>query len=100
MFDELCSRSQGALARANCAGKVRHAGPLSVQAIVAKNIFPVYLAMRQHMYANKTNSKAISIHEFVDKLLVKYNLENIGKDFLLEISKMFKVYMTDFFFIC
>lgn len=37
------------------------------------------LAMRQYIYANKTNSKAISIHEFMDKLLVKYmyNLENI-----------------------
>ena len=35
------------------------------------------LAMRQYIYANKTNSKAISVHEFIDKLLVKYNLENI-----------------------
>ena len=35
------------------------------------------LAMRQYIYANKTNSKTISIHEFIDKLLVKYNLENI-----------------------
>ena len=35
------------------------------------------LAMRQYIYANKTNSKAISIHEFIDKLLFKYKLENI-----------------------
>ena len=35
------------------------------------------LAMRHYIYANKTNSKTISIHEFIDKLLVKYNLENI-----------------------
>ena len=33
--------------------------------------------MRKYIYANKTNSKTISIHEFTDKLLVKYNLENI-----------------------
>jgi len=33
--------------------------------------------MRQYIYANKTNSKTISIYEFIDKLLVKYNLENI-----------------------
>ena len=33
--------------------------------------------MRQYIYANKANSKVISIHEFIDKLLVKYNLENI-----------------------
>ena len=35
------------------------------------------LAMRHYIYASKTNSKTISIHEFIDKLLVKYNLENI-----------------------
>ena len=35
------------------------------------------LAMRQYIYANKTNRKAISIHEFIDKLLVKYNLASI-----------------------
>ena len=35
------------------------------------------LAMGHYIYANKTNSKTISIHEFIDKLLVKYNLENI-----------------------
>ena len=33
--------------------------------------------MRQYIYANKTNSKTIFIHEFIDKLLAKYNLENI-----------------------
>jgi len=35
------------------------------------------LAMRQYIYANKTNSKDISVHEFIDKLLAKYNLENL-----------------------
>ena len=35
------------------------------------------LAMRHCIYASKTNSKTISIHEFIDKLLIKYNLENI-----------------------
>ena len=29
------------------------------------------LAMRHYIYASKTNSKTISIHEFIDKLLVK-----------------------------
>ena len=33
--------------------------------------------MRQYIYTNRTNSKIISIHEFIDKLLVKNNLENI-----------------------
>lgn len=33
--------------------------------------------MRQYIYANKTNSKGIYMHEFIDKLLFKYKLENI-----------------------
>ena len=44
---------------------------------IKKKLNYTTLAMRQYIYANKTNSKAISVHEFIDKLLVKYNLENI-----------------------
>ena len=34
------------------------------------------LAIRQYIYVNKTNNKTISIHEFIDKLLVKYKNQN------------------------
>lgn len=36
------------------------------------------LSMRQYIYSNKINSKAIYMHEFINKLLLKYNLENIN----------------------
>ena len=36
------------------------------------------LAMRHYIYSNKINSKAIYIHEFINKLSLKYSLENIN----------------------
>ena len=48
---------------------------LAWDARIKKTFNYTTLAMRQYIYAN--NSKAISVHEFIDKLLAKYNLENI-----------------------
>ena len=36
------------------------------------------LAMRHYIYSNKINSKAIYMHEFINKLSLKYSLENIN----------------------
>ena len=33
------------------------------------------LAMRHYIYSNKINSKAIYMHEFINKLSLKYSLE-------------------------
>jgi len=48
---------------------------LAWDARIKKTFNYTTLAMRQYIYAN--NSKAISVHEFIDKSLVKYNLESI-----------------------
>ena len=34
--------------------------------------------MRHHIYSNNINSKAIYMHEFINKLSLKYSLENIN----------------------
>ena len=36
------------------------------------------LAMRHCIYSNNINSKAIYMHEFINKLSLKYSLENIN----------------------
>ena len=36
------------------------------------------LAMRHYIYSNKINSKTIYMHEFINKLSLKYSLENIN----------------------
>ena len=36
------------------------------------------VAMRHYIYSNKINSKGIYMHEFINKLSLKYNLENIN----------------------
>ena len=36
------------------------------------------LSMRHYIYSNKINSKGIYLQEFVNKLSLKYNLENIN----------------------
>ena len=36
------------------------------------------LAMRHYIYSNKINSKAINMHEYINKLSLKYSLENIN----------------------
>ena len=36
------------------------------------------LSMRYYIYSNKVNSKGIYMHEFINKLSLKYNLENIN----------------------
>ena len=36
------------------------------------------LAMRHYIYSNKINSKAIYMHEFINKLSLKYSLKNIN----------------------
>ena len=33
--------------------------------------------MRHYIYSNKTNSKAIYIQEFINKLLINYKFESI-----------------------
>ena len=43
------------------------------------------LAMRHYIYSNKINSKCIYMHKFINKLSLKYNLENINKN---KISKV------------
>ena len=34
--------------------------------------------MRRYLYSNKLNSMAISIHEFISKMPIMYNLENLS----------------------
>lgn len=36
------------------------------------------LAMPHYIYSNKINSKGICMHEFINKLSLKYNLENVN----------------------
>ena len=36
------------------------------------------LFMRHYIYSNKLNSMAISIHKFISKIPIKYNLENLS----------------------
>ena len=36
------------------------------------------LFMRHYIYSNKLNSMAISIYEFIGKIPIKYNLENLS----------------------
>ena len=40
------------------------------------------LSMRHYIYSNKINSKGIYMHEFINKLSLKYNLENIKTKYL------------------
>jgi len=50
--------------------------------------------MRRYIYSSKLNSLAISIQDFISKLLIKYNLENSSgliKCFIEKYSFLLKV---------
>ena len=36
------------------------------------------LVMRHYIYSSRSNSLTISIQDFISKLLIKYNLENLS----------------------
>ena len=36
------------------------------------------LVMRHYIHSSKSNSLAVSIQDFISKLLIKYNLENVS----------------------
>ena len=51
--------------------------PISKETKLIYNFNYTTLAMRHYIYSNKINSKGIYMHEFINKLSLMYNLENI-----------------------
>jgi len=52
--------------------------PSSKETKIIKKFNYTTLSMRHYIYSNKINSKGIYTHEFMNKLSLKYNLENIN----------------------
>ena len=49
-----------------------------------ENVCQISPTMRHYIHSNKLNSMAISIHEFIGKKPIEYNLENFSKICFIE----------------